>query len=394
MSDWWTTIALPVIAFMRRQNYPAASLDAYALFWRNEILPLLGPCTTPVVYPSWITDDHTPVEFSVVLGSGTRSVLRFSFEPSALPLAGDRSLATLKRTLERLGCALTMESTLDLEWFDICADELLLGESQERVCTDQAPVSETSIGIDLAHRSANIKVYFMPRIRSLISQELPEDMISRTTERLGLHKPWAAILQFLSRFSPADRPNIDIVAIDCVPASRNRLKIYFRTDIASYAQMEYFLTLGGVLATQDIGAGLRNATLIWDTLTSVSENGNALLGKASGFPGALIYYELKHGADVPSSKVYLPVHRYFRDDLVISRAVAHLASKLPDVSSVAKGYPDFIQETFPYRSLSSRTGIHTYVACTVKPGGSDVSVYYNPESFAPERTRKQLRSLL
>jgi hypothetical protein len=39
-----------------------------------------------------------------------------------------------------------MESTLDLEWFDICADELLLGESQERVCTDQAPVSETSIG--------------------------------------------------------------------------------------------------------------------------------------------------------------------------------------------------------------------------------------------------------
>lgn len=40
MSDWWTTIALPVIAFMRRQNYPAASLDAYALFWRNEILPL------------------------------------------------------------------------------------------------------------------------------------------------------------------------------------------------------------------------------------------------------------------------------------------------------------------------------------------------------------------
>jgi hypothetical protein len=82
-------------------------------------------------------------------------------------------------------------------------------------------------------------------------------MISRTTEHLGLHKPWAAILQFLLCFSHVDRPNIDIVTIDCMPASRNQLKIYFCTDIASYARMEYFLTLGGVLATQDSNAGLQ-----------------------------------------------------------------------------------------------------------------------------------------
>ncbi|KAF8190354.1 aromatic prenyltransferase [Mycena galopus ATCC 62051] len=273
---------------MRRQNYPADSIDAYTAFWRTEILPLFGPCKTPA-YPSWITDDHTPVEFSAILGNGTESLVRFSFEPSALPLAGDRSRATLKRTIQRLGCALTMGSKLDLEWFDICADELLLSEGEERVSTN-LPVSETCIGIDFAHYSADIKVYFMPHVRSLVSNESPEEMIKRTTNRMGLDKPWAIILQFLSHFPPECRPKIDIVAIDCAPAAKNRLKIYFRTDLVSYAQMEDFLTLGGMLSMTDVSAGLRNAQLIWDALTSVAPS------KASYFPGALIYYELKQGS--------------------------------------------------------------------------------------------------
>jgi len=384
MSSWWNTIALPVITFMRRQNYPDGSLDVYAVFWRDEILPLLGPCKAPA-YPSWITDDHTPVEFSAILGNGIKSSIRFSFEPSAVPLAGDRSRATLKRLLERLTCTLTMKSKFDLEWFDICADELLLSEGAERVLTD-VPVSETCIGIDCAHRSANVKVYFMPRVRSLISRETPEDMIKRTTDRMGLSKPWATILQFLFRFPPGDSPEIEIVAIDCVPAAKNRLKIYFRTDLGSYAQMEHFLTLGGMLPAADVSTGLCNAQLIWDAMTAVhGVTADEVPARSSYFPGALIYYELRQGADLPSSKVYLPVQRYFPNDLEISRAIEYLASQLPDASSLANDYSHFIQQTFSHRLLSNRTGVHTYVACTVKPGESDISVYYNPETFAPER---------
>ncbi|KAJ6588786.1 aromatic prenyltransferase [Mycena capillaripes] len=386
-SSWWNTIALPIISFMRRQNYPEDSLDAYTKFWRDKLLPLLGPCKTPA-YPSWITDDHTPVEFSIILGNGNKSSVRFAFEPSALPLAGDRSIETLRRTLERLSRALPMEPKFDLEWFEICAEELLLNEAQDRPVTE-LPVSETClVGFDCAEYSASAKAYFMPRIRSLVSKEKPEDMVKRATDRMGLGEPWTKISQFLSRFTLGGRPEIDIVAIDCVPGARNRLKVYFRADLESYAQMEYLLRLGGLLSAADVSVGLYNARLIWDAMTQVHgvpviTNGSP--SQSSTFPGALIYYELKQGADVPSSKVYLPVQRYLPNDLAISHAVEHLASQLAKSSAMAKGYSDFIQKTFSHRALSARTGIHTYVACTLKPGGSDISIYYSPETYALER---------
>jgi hypothetical protein len=85
------------------------------------------------------------VEFSIILGNGTKPSVRFAFEPSALPLAGDRSITTLRRALEQLAGALKMKPKFDLEWFDICAEELLLSEAQERPVTN-LPVSETCLG--------------------------------------------------------------------------------------------------------------------------------------------------------------------------------------------------------------------------------------------------------
>jgi DMATS type aromatic prenyltransferase len=170
-----------------------------------------------------------------------------------------------------------------------------------------------------------------------------EDMMKRTTDRIGLGKPWSKVSQFLSScFLLGERPEIDIVAIDCVPGAENRLKIYFRADLVSYAQMENLITLGGMLSTADVSEGLRNAQLMWDAITEVpgvTANGSSL------FRGALIYYELKHGADLPSSKVYLPVQRYLPNDLAISQAIENLASQLTNGSCVANGYTDLIQKT-------------------------------------------------
>ncbi|KAJ7185512.1 tryptophan dimethylallyltransferase-domain-containing protein [Mycena filopes] len=381
MSFWWNTVAVPILGFMRRQAYPEDSVQAYTAFLRDEILPLLGPGGQTPPYPSWMTDDHTPVEFSLILGKPTQSSVRFAVETSALPLSGDRSMATLRRTLEGFTRTLKMEPKFDLTWFDICAEEMILSDEQKTVVCEDRPVSETFIAFDCGHYSTTAKVYFMPHIRCLASGETPEQMMKRATDRMGLDKPWAKISQFLSRFLPGDRPPIDIVAIDCIPETRNRLKIYFRTDLASYAQMECFLTLGGVLT--DVDAGLRNARLMWDAVTSAGERTER---KASYFPAALIYYELKLGSDFPSSKAYLPVRRYLPNDLVIARTVENLGLQLKDGAAVASGYADLVQKTFAHRDLSTRTGIQTYLTCTVKPGASDISIYLNPEAFAPERS--------
>lgn len=146
MSFWWNTVALPIIGFMRYAKYPEDAVQRYILFLRDEILPLLGPCKSPP-YPSWMTDDHTPVEFGLVLKENDKSSVRFAIEPSVLPLAGDRSVRTLRHVLERLSMSLAGDTQFDLEWFNICAEELLLDEKQEPLKHTGHAVSEIFIGI-------------------------------------------------------------------------------------------------------------------------------------------------------------------------------------------------------------------------------------------------------
>ncbi|KAJ6471943.1 tryptophan dimethylallyltransferase-domain-containing protein [Mycena sanguinolenta] len=374
MSLWWNATLLPIISFMRHAGYPEDAVQSYNLFFRAKILPLLGPpgCS----YPSWMTDDHTPLEFSLTRGSTSELLVRFAIEPSALPLAGDRSVGTLRNTLQSLSLSLDMKPDFDLEWFDICAKHLLLADVHSLPeHMDHCPVSEVFIGFDCAHYSAAMKVYFMPRIRALATKESSEDMLTLATTGMGLEKPWMEVIRFLSRFALNDRPEIEIVAVDCVPGAKNRLKIYFRTHLLSYAHMEDFLTLGGALS--DVSVGLRKARLLWNAMTSGTPTGSTRY-----FPSGLIYYELRQNRDLPSSKVYLPVHRYLPNDLTISKAIESLDFPL----SFSTAYSSFAQAVFSHRALSARTGIHTYVCCTVKPGGGDISLYYSPEAFAPERT--------
>lgn len=178
----------------------------------------------------------------------------------------------------------------------------------------------------------------MPRIRTLITKETPLEMMGRLTRRMGLEKSWAKILHFLSHFLPGDCPEIEIVAIDCVPGAKNRLKIYFRTDILSYSHMEYFLTLGGAIT--DITAALHKAKVLWKAMTQGGDDASPT--QAPYFRSGLVYYELKYGDDTPSSKAYLPLRRYLSSDLEASRGVERLVANLPGCA-VPDNYPDFIQ---------------------------------------------------
>ncbi|KAJ7779889.1 tryptophan dimethylallyltransferase-domain-containing protein [Mycena metata] len=370
MSFWWNTSILPILAFMREANYPEDAVQSYTLFFQAKILPLLA--LPESAYPSWMTDDHTPLELSLFLGKTGDPLVRFAIEASALPQAGDRSIRTFRNALQRLSLSLVMEPEFNLDWFDICAEELLLADTQQPLESKGHPVSETFIGFDCGHYSAGMKIYFAPRIRALVTGESPEQMLAQLAPRLGLESPWTKITHFLSGFPAGDRPEIEIVAVDCVPGAQNRLKIYFRTDLVSYAQLEYFLTLGDALPSADVSAGLDQARLLWEALTC-----NVT---AAGFRSGLVYYELRQNRENPSSKVYIPAQRGLPNDLAVAKSIATLESRL------STPYPRFVQAVFPHRSLSARSGIHTYACCTVKPCGGGISLYYSPEAFAPERT--------
>ncbi|KAK7000814.1 tryptophan dimethylallyl transferase variant 1 [Favolaschia claudopus] len=326
----------PIICLMRTANYPASAVHSYKLLLQAEILPLLGPSDT--AYPSWMTDDHTPVEFSLALSNNGEMLIRFAIEASALRLSGDRSIKSLRKVLQNLSHAMPMKPDFDLHWFDICGEELLLGDTQPPL-SHVGPASETFIGFDCGHHFVSMKVYFMPRSRALVTQQSPKEMLARTATRLGLAEPWSKITQFLSHFLP-----------------------------------------GGTLQGDDVSVGLTKARVLWDALTADGPPEQRLRYFASG----LVYYELRPDGPNPTSKVYFPVQRHLSNDLSAAKAIDRLTSHLP-IFSPENPYSGFIQTVFPHQELSSRSGIHTYACCTVKPVGSEISLYLNPEAFAPER---------
>ncbi|KAK7050259.1 Pyr-redox-2 domain-containing protein [Favolaschia claudopus] len=378
MTSWWHTTILPIIAFMRQADYPEVAVQSYTAFFQAAVLPLLGPAGEKPLYASWMTDDHTPLEFSLIVAKTGERLIRFSIEPYVLAHSGDTYIGSLRDALLRLSVAITPTSPFSLDWFDICAEELL--SIADMQVTKPGCTSQTFIGFDCAHDSVSMKVYFIPRIRALATKELPEEMLARTVFRLQLEKPWEKIAQFLSRFLPGDQPEAEIVAVDCVPGHKNRLKIYFRTHIFSFSHLEFLLTLGGTVDPSDVSDGLHKAHTLWNAVTA---NGPSA-GSFRYFRSALVYYELRSDSDNPSSKVYLPIQRYLPNDLVAAKAIDCLGSYLPGFSST-NPYSRFTQAVFDHRALSARAGIHTYACCTVKPVGSEISLYYNPEAFAQER---------
>lgn len=100
--------------------------------------------------------------------------------------------------------------------------------------------------------------------------------------------------------------------------------------------------------------------------------------------GLLLYYELKPGHQCSFPKVYLPVRHYCQDDFAIASNIEKYYTQRKNSS--LHEYTSTIREIFGrHRELNTRTGIHTYLSLAIKKSTFEITSYYNPEIFAPER---------
>lgn len=100
--------------------------------------------------------------------------------------------------------------------------------------------------------------------------------------------------------------------------------------------------------------------------------------------GLLLYYELKPGHALPFPKVYLPVRHYCKNDSVIATGMQAYHAKKG--RAFVDRYVQDVDYIFgQHRPLNARTGIHTYVSLAIKNKDYEVTSYFNPEVYAPER---------
>jgi len=215
------------------------------------------------------------------------------------------------------------------------------------------------------------------------------DLITKTVKRLsvdvpGLTPAWNIVRDFFELCPPHLKPSILGVAVDCVPSQKNRLKVYARTMDASLANVKHFMTLGGMARTPMVMKAIEQITILWRLLFGdlpedrEPDVGEDRLRHMTG--GLLFYYELRGGCAHPHPKLYLPVRHLCRDDAQIMQAMVRFYEATGNFEA-ARRYPSIVQETFTHRTLSSRTGLQTYITIAAKEKGVEATAYLNPECF-------------
>ncbi|KAF9552276.1 aromatic prenyltransferase [Agrocybe pediades] len=334
---------------------------------------------------SWISDDHTPVEFIYVIdGDDWRPSIRFAMEPLSPVDGAPLPPQAWKRTLDNMSSKYSIMKGYDTTWPDICYNTLIdvpQNESQTQHST------QFFLGCDFTPSGMVGKFYYIPKLRAASDKCSEETLVTNCLRSMAIpsmESSWSLVTQYLDSLPPTTpRPTLEMVAVDSVSPSKNRIKIYYRSHENTIEAIIQHLTLGGTLNDPTTLQTISIFRTLSGYLFPGASTTDALMSKRN-WPGFLMYFELTPKSQVPFPKVYIPVRQYCANDAQIADAVGKYLRSTGNTTAGDRYAAEF-QRLMKHRNLDSRTGIHTYIACCGRPSGPQLSMYLSPEVFAPER---------
>jgi hypothetical protein len=301
--------------------------------------------TSPWV--SEVSDDNTPIEFSVAI-AGDHVEVRVLFEPQAeeptLPAYRAAGLALHER-LER-------EFRADLTRFRLVRD-LFLPEDM------QGPFAVWCSAVFSAGRAPFFKAYFNPQARG---PELAHSLVEQGLQRLGLDGTWATLIRgSLARGPHADE--LKYFALDLTGDPEARVKVYVRHHGATPEDLESACDASRHFVPGEALAFARAMRAGSDRLgVRAPFTCSAFTGNADARP--------------TSTTLYIPVCAYARDDAAVQRRVHDylVASHIDPTryDSMVKGFAN--------RPLEQGVGMQSWVALRRNDEGVRITVYFGTEA--------------
>jgi DMATS type aromatic prenyltransferase len=301
------------------------------------------PATRRPAWPSDITDDHTPFEFSLAL-NGRSETVRILTEPQD---AADPSLtASWKKALE-IHASLSAQWGTDFRNFERVADlftPTATGES--RFCAwHSAVLGDAS--------DPQFKIYLNPMIHGDGNSRA---VVTEALSRLGLAKLWA---DFVSRHFGSDDADCPIYfSLDLVGTPDARVKIYVAHRSATATRMTRILA-----GSPGFEAG------------NVRRWCRALMGSSGPFDRRplITCFALRPGAmELHSTTLHLPVRCYVSDDFEIARRTCSFLN-FPQRVRFMRAITALSE-----RPLESGRGLQTYVSLRASPGTQALTIYLAP----------------
>lgn len=317
----------------------------------HDLLGSVGsrPIAEPVLWPSFVVDDHTPVEFSLAFDRGASPTLRVLVEHIAPEATARKNLLAARRLTERLA----QRYQLPLDRFGAIEDLFLPDEPQGRFSLWHAVVLRP----DGQHE---FKVYFNPAVRG--AKRAP-DLVAQAFERLGLGHAYDTVVAHAFR-QEGVLDNFVFFALDLRPEPRCRMKVYVAHDRARVTDMER-----AACAARGVPPGVAS-----DFCRLVGGSRVAFTRR----PLVSCYAFVAGDGDVPSGyTLYLPIRDYVTDDEVArDRATSLLKHHGADPSVL-----DRALKIIAKRPLDAGVGLISYVSLRMGQLQPGITVYLSSEAY-------------
>lgn len=300
-----------------------------------------------VGWVSEISDDNTPIEFSVTL-SPRGSEVRVLFEPQ-----GDApTLAAHRESALSMHEELAREHGADLSRFRLVTDLFTPPDMQ-------GPFALWSAVVFTNEKPPSFKAYFNPQARG---PGAAVGLVEEGLRRLGLARAWRHLARTLARRGP-HRDELKYLALDLSASAQARVKVYVRHHDATPEDLE-------IAATAAPGSSRGEAE---DFARAMGGGARRFKERATFTCAAFVGGD----DDRPSATTqYVPVCAYAVDDLEVEQRVAHyLTAQQMDSAPYLK-----LLSAFANRPLNAGVGMQSWIAFRRLGGVPRLTVYLGTET--------------
>ncbi|MFG2561290.1 tryptophan dimethylallyltransferase family protein [Streptomyces sp. NPDC048496] len=311
------------------------------------------PLSLPPASPSFISDDHTPVEFSLAFTPGTAPVLRMLVEPGCA--SGDMAdsarvgLADIREMASRWAFSTAQLDALEDLFFPTAAE----GPMALWYALELRPGGVPGV-----------KVYLNP---SANGPEYATRTVQEALRRLGHRNAFTAL---------PDAAGYPFVALDLSTRTTPRVKVYLRHPRLSAGDACALSRTGSILAEEQIKTFFHTAAGSLLPPGPGAEEGPRLLRR----PALTCHAFTDREAGAPSGfTLHIPVRDYVRDDEeALTRATALLNQFGMDASVLSRALAALTS-----RELTSGVGLIAYLALVYEQNRQPrVTAYISSEAYA------------
>jgi hypothetical protein len=323
----------------------------------RELLGATGErrLSDPPSWPSDVSDDATPVEFSIAFdGSGERAI-RVLGETIAESPSNSANVRAARQFLDSI-----------TERFPVSVDRF---QAVQDLYLPEQPHGKFSLWYSLIFRlnsSPKFKIYFNPAVRG--AEQAPQ-LVAEGLRRLGMDDAYRIATEYALLRGDLDR--FTFFALDLDNSSRSRVKTYISHHSAESEVVERAASaVPGVDPLQ-----------VRDFCSLISSGGS---GPFTGLP-LLSSYSYVDDIDHPSNySIYFPIRAHVSDD-ESARALLILLMKEYGYESAEL---DRVLNAVSRRPLRDGVGLIAYVSLRLGQG-SGITVYLSSEAYGVIPPREQ-----